>query len=141
MKNGVTIIDDFAHNPVKLSAAIKACQAENGKLFAWFQPHGYTPTRFLRNEFVTEISNSLRENDEIIMSEIYYAGGTTTKNISSADLINDINKEGKKAKFIEDRSDLVSYLSTKVKKGDIILLTGARDPSLDEFAKSVLVNL
>ena len=141
VKNGVTIIDDFAHNPVKLSAAIRACQPKSGKLFVWFQPHGYTPTRFLRNEFVMEISNALRRNDEIIMSEIYYAGGTTNKNISSGDLINDIKKEEKNAKFIEDRKELSVYLSAQVKANDMILLTGARDPSLDEFAISVFKNI
>ena len=52
-----------------------------------------------------------------------------------------LNIEFSKATFIENRNNLVSYLSTKVKSGDVILLTGARDPSLDEFAKSVLENI
>jgi len=140
-KNGVKIIDDFAHNPVKLAAAIKACQPENGKLFAWFQPHGYTPTRFLRSEFVEEISSALRENDTIIMSEIYYAGGTTTKNISANDLISDLKEKKKNAIFIEHRENLSDFLKKNISKNDIILLTGARDPSLDEFAVSVFNSL
>lgn len=140
-KKGVKIIDDFAHNPVKVAAAISACQPKNGRLFAWFQPHGFTPTRFLRHEFVEEISAALREEDEIIMSEIYYAGGTTNKNISAADLINDLKQKNINATFIEDRKRLSNYLKSKIKPGDIILLTGARDPSLDEFAQEVLEEL
>lgn len=139
--NGVTIIDDYAHNPAKLSASIKACQFNNSRLFIWFQPHGYTPTRFLRNEFVREISESLRENDEIIMSEIYYAGGSVSKDISANDLILEIKEAGKNAFFIEDRKYLPNFLKSKVKDNDIILLTGARDPSLNEFAKYVIDNL
>jgi UDP-N-acetylmuramate--alanine ligase len=67
------------------------------KVVAWFQPHGYGPTRFLRKDFVEEISNALRENDEIWMSEIFYAGGTAVKDISANDLIKDIKAKGKKA--------------------------------------------
>ena len=59
-KNGVWVIDDFAHNPVKCAAAIQACQPIAPKVIAWFQPHGYGPTKFLRNDFVEEIANVLR---------------------------------------------------------------------------------
>ncbi len=136
-KNGVQVIDDFAHNPVKIAAAIRANQPENGRLFACFQPHGYAPTRFLRNEFVEEITNSLRADDEILMPEIYYAGGTANKNISANDLIIEIKENGKNAHFFEDRLNIIPYLKAKIKANDIILITGARDPSLDEFARKV----
>jgi UDP-N-acetylmuramate--alanine ligase len=85
-KNGVWMIDDYAHNPVKCAASIMACQPVQQKVIAWFQPHGYAPTKFLRNDFVDEISKAVRPTDEIWMSEIFYAGGTTTKDISSNDL-------------------------------------------------------
>ncbi|MFN5439936.1 MAG: Mur ligase domain-containing protein, partial [Bacteroidota bacterium] len=88
-KNGVTVVDDFAHNPVKCARSIEACQPFSEKLIAWFQPHGYGPTRFLRHDFVEEIAKVLRPQDEIWMSEIYYAGGTAVKDISANDLIND----------------------------------------------------
>ena len=51
-KHGVLLIDDYAHNPAKCAAAIKACQYIAPKVIAWFQPHGYAPTKFLRNDFV-----------------------------------------------------------------------------------------
>ncbi len=141
VKNGVQVIDDFAHNPVKIASSIKANQPEKGRLFAWFQPHGFAPTRFLRNDFVAEISKALRPEDEIIMSEIYYAGGTTTKDISAADLINDLKNNGINAHFLANRNELPVYLSAKAKANDIILLSGARDPSLEDFAKTVLKEL
>ena len=59
-KNGVWVIDDYAHNPVKCAAAIEACQPIAPKVIAWFQPHGYGPTKFLRNDFVKEIAKVLR---------------------------------------------------------------------------------
>jgi UDP-N-acetylmuramate--alanine ligase len=93
-KKGVWVIDDYAHNPAKCAASIAACQYIAPKVVAWFQPHGYGPTRFLRNDFVKEIAAVLRPADEIWMSEIYYAGGTAVKDISAKDLINDIKDLG-----------------------------------------------
>jgi len=138
---GITVIDDYAHNPAKLAAAIRACQTENGRLFVWFQPHGFGPTKFLRQDFVHEISQALRDEDVILMSEIYYAGGTVTKDISAKDLTDDIAKLGKTARFIEDRTHLLSDIYKEIRSGDVLLLTGARDPSLGEFANSVFENL
>jgi UDP-N-acetylmuramate--alanine ligase len=140
-KNGIWVIDDYAHNPVKVAAAIRSVQPLANKVIAWFQPHGYGPTRFLRNDFVKEISQALRSQDEIWMSEIFYAGGTTTKNISAADLINDLKKLGSNAFFIENRKDLAKAIKSHCTDDCCILLMGARDPSLDEFAKKFFEEL
>lgn len=137
-KKGIWVVDDFAHNPVKCAAAIRACQPVSGKVVAWFQPHGYTPTKFLRKEFVHEISNALRDQDEIWMSEIFYAGGTATKDISALDLINDIKLQGKKAYFVEDRSRFLNEARAHLSEGTTLLLMGARDPSLEQFGKEVM---
>lgn len=134
-KNGVWVIDDYAHNPVKCAAAIEACQPVASKVIAWFQPHGYGPTRFLRNDFVKEIAAVLRPQDEIWMSEIYYAGGTTEKNISANDLINDLKALNKAAFFVEDRKDWLVAVRPHFTKDCVLLLMGARDPSLEQFAK------
>ncbi|MBL7697366.1 MAG: UDP-N-acetylmuramate--alanine ligase [Chitinophagaceae bacterium] len=134
-KNGVWVVDDFAHNPVKCAAAIAACQPVSEKVVAWFQPHGYTPTKFLRKEFVHEIAHALRDQDEIWMSEIFYAGGTAVKDISALDLINDIKALGKKAFFVEDRNRFLDEARPHLDKGTTLLLMGARDPSLEQFGK------
>ena len=67
------------------------------------------------------------------MSEIYYAGGTVQKDISANDLIEGIKNNNKQAFYIENRNDFLPILKETVKKGDTILLMGARDPSLDDF--------
>jgi UDP-N-acetylmuramate--alanine ligase len=136
-KKGVWLIDDYAHNPVKCAASIMACQPVAKKVVAWFQPHGYAPTKFLRNDFVDEISRALRPADEIWMSEIFYAGGTTTKDISSNDLINDLKAKGANAFFVENRDDLVTSIRSHLTDNCVLLLMGARDPSLEQFAKQV----
>jgi UDP-N-acetylmuramate--alanine ligase len=136
-KNGVWLIDDYAHNPVKCAASIMSCQPVAKKVVAWFQPHGYAPTKFLRDDFVDEISKALRPSDEIWMSEIFYAGGTTTKDISSNDLINDLKAKGGNAFFVGNRNDLVSSVRSHLSDNCVLLLMGARDPSLEQFAKQV----
>lgn len=136
-KNGVWVIDDYAHNPAKCAASIRGCQPLAEKVIAWFQPHGYGPTRFLRHDFVDEISNALRSQDEIWMSEIFYAGGTAVKDISADDLIQDIKAKGKNAHFVEDRNNLLEALRPELKEGTVLLLMGARDPGLEDFCKNL----
>jgi UDP-N-acetylmuramate--alanine ligase len=140
-KNGVILIDDYAHNPAKCAASILACQPVAPKVIAWFQPHGYGPTRFLRADFVTEIAAALREQDEIWMSEIFYAGGTAVKDISANDLIEDIRRLGKKAYFVEDRNQFVDAVKPHFTGNDVLLLMGARDPGLEKFAGEVFAKL
>ena len=133
VKKGVYVIDDYAHNPAKCAASIAACQPIAPKVVAWFQPHGYGPTRFLRHDFVQEIAAVLRPDDEIWMSEIFYAGGTAVKDISANDLINDIKALGKKAFFVEDRRDLLQNIRPGLTADCVLLLMGARDPGLELF--------
>jgi UDP-N-acetylmuramate--alanine ligase len=140
-KNGVWVIDDYAHNPAKCAASIAACQYISPKVIAWFQPHGYGPTRFLRTDFVKEILNVLRPMDEIWMSEIFYAGGTAVKDISSNDLIEDIKQLNANAFFVEDRNDFLSAVRPHFTENCVLLLMGARDPSLEEFGKQIWENL
>ncbi|MDD4990931.1 MAG: Mur ligase domain-containing protein [Paludibacter sp.] len=140
-KKNVLLIDDYAHNPAKCAASISACQPIAPKVIAWFQPHGYGPTRFLRKDFVAEIAAVLRPEDEIWMSEIFYAGGSAVKDISANDLIEDIKKLGKNAYFVENRNGLVDALKSHVYEPTVLLLMGARDPGLEVFAKEVFEKL
>ncbi|HWR32924.1 MAG TPA: Mur ligase domain-containing protein [Chitinophagaceae bacterium] len=140
-KHGVWFIDDYAHNPVKCAAAIEACQPIAPKVIAWFQPHGYKPTKFLRDDFVKEIANLLRPDDEIWMSEIFYAGGTAVKDISADDLINDLKALGKPAFFVENRNDFLAAVRSHLTDNCVLLLMGARDPSLEQFAKQIWADL
>ncbi len=140
-KHGIWVIDDYAHNPVKCASAIRACQPVAHKVVAWFQPHGYGPTRFLRADFVTEIAAALRPQDEIWMSEIFYAGGTAVKDISAAELINDIKALGKNAFFVDDRNHFLEKVRPHLSENSVLLLMGARDPGLEAFSRSVYESL
>jgi len=136
-KGGITLIDDFAHNPVKCAKSIEACQPISDKLIAWFQPHGYGPTKFLRHDFIDELSKVIRPQDELWMSEIYYAGGTAVKDISAGDLIEDLKSKGINAFFVPNREKLFDAIAPHFTSSTTLLLMGARDPSLGDFAKEV----
>lgn len=140
-KNGVWLIDDYAHNPAKCAASIAACQAIAPKVMAWFQPHGYGPTRFLRKDFVNEIAAVLRMEDEIWMSEIFYSGGSAVKDISANDLIADIKKSGKNAFFVARREEILEKMRGHFTDHCVLLLMGARDPSLENFAYEIWKDL
>ena len=133
-KNGIILVDDYAHNPAKIAASIRSCQGfAKGKVYAWFQPHGFGPTKFLKDDFIKEIAAALRSNDEIYFSSIYYAGGTADRTFDS-NILSDALENGH---FIADRDECLKEIISKAKSGDVILLMGARDPSLAEFAKDV----
>jgi UDP-N-acetylmuramate--alanine ligase len=140
-KGGVWVVDDYAHNPVKCARSIQACQPVADKVVAWLQPHGYGPTRFLRADFVREIAAVLRPQDEIWMSEIFYAGGTAVKDISAGYLVRDLQALGAQAFFVEDRSRLADAVRSHLTTDCVLLLMGARDPSLEAFARSVYDSL
>ncbi|MGL4853641.1 MAG: UDP-N-acetylmuramate--L-alanine ligase [Lentisphaeria bacterium] len=135
--DGITVIDDFAHNPDKVRAVLEAVGENSGRLHVIFQPHGYGPTKFLFEEFVSAFVKNSRGEDVLYFPEIYYAGGSASKEISSADLVREIVKQGREAKFISKRENIIPSLVSEVKSGDLVLILGARDVTLGEFAKNV----
>jgi UDP-N-acetylmuramate--L-alanine ligase len=137
-KNGVEVVDDYAHNPAKLEAAIAAAHLRAKRVAAIFQPHGYGPTRFLKNEFIAALDRALAPGDLLFMPEIYYAGGTVTRDISSEDIVNALKEKGKQAAFFSNREGLIPAVAAEVKPGDLVLLMGARDPTLTDFGKRLL---
>ena len=138
---GVEVVDDFAHNPAKIRAAITTARARARRLLAVFQPHGYGPTRFLWKDFVDTFAETMRPEDGLWLLEVYYAGGTAKRDFSSADIVAEIAARGVAAEFAESRPWLRRRLATEAHEGDLILVMGARDPSLSEFARGILDEL
>ncbi len=138
-KKGVTVIDDYAHNPAKVAALLAALhQAAGRRVLAVYQPHGFTPTRHLKDELIESFAAGLNPEDMLIMPEIYYAGGTVTKNISSKDIADAVAAKGRRTAFYEDRADVPAALAALARPGDIIAVMGARDATLADFARRIL---
>jgi UDP-N-acetylmuramate--alanine ligase len=139
---GVTVVDDFGHNPAKVAASIRAAhlrvQASAGRVLAVFQPHGFGPLKFLRADFVEAFAAELAPRDRLWFLEVFYAGGTAARDISSADVIADLAARGVAAELAPSREWLASRLAAEAQAGDLILVMGARDPSLTDLARTLL---
>lgn len=135
---GVEVVDDFAHNPDKIAAALAIARARGTRVLAVFQPHGYGPTRFLRDALIEAFAAGLRPTDRLWLPEIYYAGGTVTRDVSSRDIVDAVAARGVPAFFAARRADLVAPIAAEARAGDVVLVMGARDPSLTEFCERIL---
>lgn len=137
VRNEVTFIDDYAHNPVKIENAIKSAQELGNRVIAFFQPHGYAPMLFIKDELIERLKNTFRDVDEIYFPPIFYAGGTANKSISSQEIVNELISKGINAYISSPRDKFAKQIKNKLKPQDIVLIMGARDPSLGKFAESV----
>jgi UDP-N-acetylmuramate--alanine ligase len=139
--NDITVIDDFAHNPDKISSTLKTMHAFPGRLLLMFQPHGYGPIRLMRNALVDCFVSGLHDEDVVVMPEPVYFGGTVDRSIGSRDIIRDIERRGRKAFSFPDRSACGNALVKLARRGDRIVIMGARDDSLSQFAYELLRRL
>jgi UDP-N-acetylmuramate--L-alanine ligase len=138
---GVTVIDDFAHNADKIAAALATAKLNASRVLAVYQPHGYGPTRFLRRDFVDTFSRELRRGDRLWMLEVFYAGGTASRDFSAADIVEEIFRNGVKAEFAPSRAWLAARIAEEARSGDMVLVMGARDPSLTDLAREIVAEL
>jgi UDP-N-acetylmuramate--alanine ligase len=141
-KNDITVIDDFAHNPDKVKASLSAIKQYPGRLIVMFQPHGFGPMRSLGKEIVAEFVHGMHGEDILLMPEIFFVGGTVTRDISSADLITYARILGKgNAYFYPTREEVESFILRNAQAGDRIVIMGARDNSLTDFCRDILEKL
>ncbi|MDO9588835.1 MAG: Mur ligase family protein [Brevundimonas sp.] len=139
--NGVTVIDDFAHNPDKIAATLKTLHAFDGRLLILFQPHGFGPLRLMKDEFIDGFAGLLREDDVLLMPEPVYYGGTTDRSVGSADIADGIRAAGRNAEALATREACGDRLVELARPGDRIVVMGARDDTLSVFAAELLYRL
>ncbi len=126
VSSGVTVIDDFAHNPAEIEAAINTARKSSKKRYLVYQPHGYGPTSFTRGDLV-RVFGSLQPDEFLYLDDIFYAGGTVDKSVSSKDIIEEVNRSFKNAFYLGDREKIIQDISKRAENGDIVLVMGARD--------------
>ena len=137
--SGTKIYDDYAHNPEKLATVLSAAQevsGDSGKVLMLFQPHGSGPFQFMAEELGRVFKELLRDNDKVYLSEPFYAGGTSSFSPHAEDVLklwqasySKINVE-----LFTDRQELKKLLLAQGAEKDVILIAGARDNTLAEFA-------
>ena len=131
---GVTVIDDFAHNPDKIAATLATLTAQPGRLLLMFQPHGYGPLAKMGEELAATFAGGLRPDDRLYLSDPVYQGGTVDRSRGSDWLAEAVRGAGGKAEHIPARPDIGERLLADARPGDTIAILGARDDTLSEFA-------
>lgn len=123
-KNGVTVIDDYAHHPTEIKAFLSAAKNySHNKIYCVFQPHTYTRTISLFDEF----SQAFSDVDELILADIYAARETDTGIVSSDMLGDKIRENGVNCINLHDFQSIVDHLKEKLAPGDLLLTVGAGD--------------
>lgn len=133
---GVEVIDDFAHNPEKVAASWAAARLRGKRVLAVFQFHGFAPARFMKPEFTEAFGRLLGPGDALWLPDIYYVGGTAAKDIFASDYVKAL--PGKRVFHAPDRARMVEAIAAEAQEGDVVLVMGARDPSLSALAASIL---
>ena len=125
-RNGVRIVDDYAHHPTEIKATLAAASnVKHNKLRVVFQPHTYTRTKALFDDFI----DSFDHVDSLIITDIYAAREKDVYGVSSYQLVNAIKAKhpDREAYYVQDFEDIVKYLSANAEEGDIVMTMGAGD--------------
>lgn len=138
---GVTVIDDFGHNPEKCAATLRTLKSNPGRVLAFFQPHGYGPLRQMGEELAETFAHELGPEDITLLCDPVYFGGTVDRSQGSERIVDLIAKGGGKAIHINTREGCGDWLVANAKPGDRIAIMGARDDTLSGFAANVLAQL
>ncbi|HEX7693874.1 MAG TPA: Mur ligase family protein [Sphingomonas sp.] len=139
--NGIAVLDDFGHNPDKIAATLTTLHAFPGRLIILFQPHGYGPLKTMRRELVAAFAEGLKRDDVLILPDPAYYGGTVTREVTSADIVADVQAAGRDARHIADRTEAAAVIAQQARPGDRVVVMGARDDTLSQLAGDILAQI
>ncbi|MES2700256.1 MAG: Mur ligase family protein [Pseudomonadota bacterium] len=138
---GITVIDDFGHNPEKCRATLRTLKSQPGRVIAFFQPHGYGPLRQMGHELAQTFARELGPDDVTIMCDPVYFGGTVDRSEGTERIIGLIEQAGGQAEYVPERADCGTRIVALAQPGDRVVIMGARDDTLSEFARDILARL
>lgn len=139
--SGITVIDDFGHNPDKIAATLGTLKAHSGRVIAFFQPHGYGPLQQMGAELAQVFAQLLSPEDVTILCDPVYFGGTVDRSEGSERIVRLIREGGGSAEHVPERADCAVRMAYIARPGDRIVIMGARDDTLTLFAKGLLARL
>lgn len=138
---GITVIDDFGHNPEKVAATLDTLRRHPGRIIAFFQPHGFGPLRQMGAELAEVLATRLGPKDITVLCDPVYYGGTVDRSVSSEHVADWIEAAGGHAEHIPDRAACGERIVALARAGDRIVVMGARDDTLTVFARDILARL
>src|SRR6478609_1004983 len=138
---GVTVIDDFAHNPDKIDATLATMRAQPGRLLIMFQPHGYGPLTKMGEQLAGSLAGGMGDGDRLYLPDPVYQGGTIERVRGSDWLAERIGSAQRKAEHVPERARISDILLAEAQPGDRIVVMGARDDTLIDFARDLVDRL
>lgn len=135
--NNIIVIDDFAHNPDKIRASLGTLKQFKGRLLVVFQMHGYGPFHMMKDHLLGTFASILEKDDRLYMPDVLYLGGTADKSYTAADFVAELQERQVNARHVPLRADIAPLLRAEAKSGDRIVVMGARDDTLTDFALSI----
>jgi UDP-N-acetylmuramate--alanine ligase len=138
---GVRVIDDYAHNPAKISATWQAVAETAGRVLAVWRPHGYGPLALMKQELADAFHRNCRPSDRIFLLPVFYAGGTAATAFGSAEFARLLKDRDVPAEYVSGYDSLAGRLQALARPGDHIVCMGARDPELPRFARRLATDL
>ena len=137
-KNGIIVIDDFAHNPDKIEASLETLKQFPGRLQIMFQMHGFGPLRLMHRELGDVFARYLSEDDKIYMPEVLYLGGSADRSYTAKDFVDELKTQSVNSFWFASRDEIADEIVKSAKPGDRIVIMGARDDTLSVFAHDIL---
>jgi UDP-N-acetylmuramate--alanine ligase len=138
---GVTVIDDFAHNPDKIAATLATLRAHPGRLLIMFQPHGYGPLTKMGEPLADAFAAGMAPDDRLYLPDPVYQGGTVERSRGSDWLAAQVKERGRDAVHVAERGAIADALAGEARSGDRVLVMGARDDTLIDFARELVERL
>lgn len=132
---GITIYDDYAHNPAKIEAAWHTARALGRRVIGIWRPHGYGPLAAMAGAMTDTLRRTLDPSDRFLLLPVYYAGGTAQRQLTSERFAADLAARGAPASYVDDYTVLLRTCLDTCRNGDVVLCMGARDPEMPRFAR------
>ncbi len=134
---GVTVVDDYAHNPAKIAAALDTAKRVGTRVLSVWRPHGYGPLAAMKDELAKSFADHSGPDDRLWLLPVFDAGGTADRRIRSEDLVQNLAGRGVSAELAPDTDSLVRRIVGVARAGDVVLVMGARDPDLPALARAI----
>jgi len=130
------IIDDYGHHPAEIAATIRAVKAQGGRLLVVFQPHRFTRTQLLLEEF----STCFKEADRLFLTDVYAASEEPIPGVTGKSMADAVRARGQEVEYLEHLEDVGGAVAKNSRPGDIILFLGAGDITLEAHKYAALLD-
>ncbi len=138
---GVTVVDEYAHNPAKIAAAWRAVAPYYSRVTAFWRPHGFKPLAMMFDDLEEMFAEVCRPQDKLYILPVYYAGGTVSMQMDSDVLVSALKSRGVPVRGVTDYGQLMAEMVSDSRSGDVVLCIGARDPGIPKFARDLVTRL